>query len=199
MEPETAALAALIGARVKQQRQARGWTLDQLAERARVSRRMIVSVEQGTVNPSLGTLLRISEALEVGLPVLVDSPQPRPVRVSREGEHIELWSGAAGGRGLLVASAEERGAFELWEWTMGPGDARTSEPHTPGTRELVQVHSGALEVEIAGEATRLEPGDAIAFPGDLPHAYACRGDSPVRFSLAVSEPISGGRPEATHG
>lgn len=59
----TAALASVIGARVKQERQARGWTLDQLAEAAGVSRRMVVSVEQGDVNPSVGTLLRLSEAL----------------------------------------------------------------------------------------------------------------------------------------
>lgn len=199
METETAALAALIGSRVRQERQSRSWTLDQLADRAGVSRRMIVSVEQGTVNPSLGTLLRISEALQVGLPVLVESPQPRPIRVTRAGEHIALWTGAAGGRGLLVASADDRDAFELWDWTMGPGDARTSEPHTPGTKELVQVHEGALTIEVDGETTTLGPGDAISFPGDVPHSYSNRTASPVRFSLAVSEPIaSAPRSDAAH-
>ena len=44
------------------------WTLDQLAEAAGVSRRMVVNVEQGTANPSVGTLLRLGEALGVGLP-----------------------------------------------------------------------------------------------------------------------------------
>jgi transcriptional regulator with XRE-family HTH domain len=72
----TAALASAIGVRVRQERQSRRWTLDQLAEAAGVSRRMVVNVEQGTANPSVGTLLRISDALGVGLPALVEPPDP---------------------------------------------------------------------------------------------------------------------------
>ena len=78
MDEGTAALALAIGARVRQERQSRRWTLDQLAEAAGVSRRMVVNVEQGAANPSVGTLLRISDALGVGLPALVERPGPRP-------------------------------------------------------------------------------------------------------------------------
>ena len=60
-------LAHAIGARVKQQRMTRRWTLDQLASYAGVSRRVLVNVEQGAVNPRVGTLLRLSDALGVGL------------------------------------------------------------------------------------------------------------------------------------
>ena len=35
---------------------------------------MVVNVEQGTANPSVGTLLRISDALGIGLPALVRTP-----------------------------------------------------------------------------------------------------------------------------
>src|SRR5690606_4573568 len=100
--------------------------------------------EQGAVNPSLGTLLRISEALGVGLPALVEAHDEEPVRVTRAGDGMPLWSGAAGGRGLLVASAQDDGAFELWDWTLAPGDERRSEPHSAGTKELMQVHEGEL-------------------------------------------------------
>ena len=112
-----------IGARVRQVRQSRRWTLDQLAEVAGVSRRMVVNVEQGAANPSVGTLLRISDALGVGLPALVEPPQPKPVKVTRRGEGAVLWSGEAGGRGVLVAGTEPPDVVELWDWTLGPGDA----------------------------------------------------------------------------
>ncbi len=78
-------LAVAIGLRVKQERQSRRWTLDQLAEAAGVSRRMVVNVEQGEANPSVGTLLRISDALGIGLPALVEPPEPKPVKVTRKG------------------------------------------------------------------------------------------------------------------
>ena len=76
VDKDTAALAVAIGARVRQERQSRRWTLDQLAEAAGVSRRMVVNVEQGAANPSVGILLRISDALGIGLPALVEPPNP---------------------------------------------------------------------------------------------------------------------------
>jgi transcriptional regulator with XRE-family HTH domain len=114
MDGDAAKLAAAIGARVKQERRARGWTLDQLAGAASVSRRMVVSVEQGAVNPSVGTLLRLSDALGVGLPALVEPPELRSVKVTRCGGGAELWSGAAGGRGVLVAGTTPPDVVELW-------------------------------------------------------------------------------------
>ncbi len=78
--------------------------------------------------------------------------------------------------------------LELWDWTLGPGDRHPSEAHAPGTRELLHVQEGAVTVESGGRSVELQAGDAVAFPGDVPHAYANHGAAPARFSLAVSEP-----------
>ena len=201
MEQDTAALASAIGDRVKQERQARRWTLDQLAAAAGVSRRMVVSVEQGAVNPSIGTLLRIGDALGVGLPALVEPPRSRPVRVTRSGDGAVLWTGAAGGRAVLVAGTGRPDVVELWDWTLGPGDRHAGEAHTPGTEELLQVREGTVTVEAADRSVTLGPGDAVVFPGDAEHAYANAGPGPARFSLAVFEPGVGpkpSRPEDVH-
>lgn len=188
MDESTAALVSAIGVRVRQERQSRRWTLDQLAEAAGVSRRMVVNVEQGAANPSVGTLLRISDALGVGLPALVKPPRPKPVKVTRHGDGAVLWSSESGGRGVLVAGTEPPDVVELWDWTLGPGDHHASEAHTPGTKELVQVQQGTITVEVAGQPVTLDAGDAAAFPGDVAHSYANPGPQPARFSLAVFEP-----------
>jgi transcriptional regulator with XRE-family HTH domain len=184
----TAGLAAAIGTRVRHERQSRHWTLDHLADAAGVSRRMLVNVEQGVVNPSVGTLLRISDALGVGLPALVELPRPKPVKITRHGEGAVLWTGPSGGRGTLVAGTEPPDVVELWDWTLGPGDRHASEGHTPGTKELVQVQQGTITVETGDQSVWLDAGDAVAFPGDVPHAYVHAGDGEARFSLAVFEP-----------
>jgi len=188
MDESTAALASAIGVRVRQERQSRRWTLDQLSEAAGVSRRMVVNVEQGAANPSVGTLLRISDALGVGLPALVERPQAKPVKVTRRGDGAVLWSGQAGGRGVLVAGTEPPDVVELWDWSLGPGDHHISEAHTPGTKELVQVQQGTVTVEVADQPVTLDAGDAVAFGGDVAHSYANLGTQPARFSLAVFEP-----------
>lgn len=188
MDETTTALASAIGARVRKERQSRSWTLDQLAETAGVSRRMLVNVEQGAANPSVGTLLRISDALGVGLPALVEAPRPKPVKVTRSGDGAALWSGEFGGRGVLVAGTEQPDVVELWDWTLGSGDRHDSEPHSQGTKELLQVQQGSITVEVADESFALDAGDAVAFPGDVAHSYANPGSEPARFSLTVFEP-----------
>jgi transcriptional regulator with XRE-family HTH domain len=188
LDRSAAALALAIGVRVKHERQARRWTLDQLAAAAGVSRRMVINVEQGAANPSVGTLLRISDALGVGLPALVAPPHPKPVRVTRSGDGAVLWSSESGGRGVLVAGTDPPDVVELWDWSLAPGDQHLSEAHTPGTKELVQVQQGTIMVNVADQSVTLAAGDAVAFPGDVAHAYANPGPQPARFSLAVFEP-----------
>jgi quercetin dioxygenase-like cupin family protein len=162
---------------------------------------MLVNVEQGTANPSVGTLLRLSDALGIGLPALVEPPESAGLEVIRRGEGAELWSSDAGGRGVLLAGTRPPDVVELWDWTLAGGDQHSSEPHTVGTQELIQAQEGAITVEAAGRSVVLEAGDAVAFPGDVAHSYANHAQAPARFSLVVFEPDVGSahRQEVTHG
>lgn len=191
MGVDAQSLAALIGSRVRRERTDRGWTLDHLAELADVSRRMIVSVEQGAVNPSIGTLLRLSEALSLGLPTLVAPPHQDRVKLIRAGDGAALWKGASGGQGVLLAGTEPPNVVELWDWTLAPGEAHASDAHSQGTRELLHVHEGRLVVTVANATFTLCIGDALSFVGDEKHSYANPGDVLTRFSLTVYEPVGG--------
>lgn len=193
-------LALAIGARVKQERQTRQWTLDQLAEKAAVSRRAVVNVEHGAANPSVGTLLRISDALGIGLPTLVAPPAPKPVTVTRAGEGAALWAGDNGGRGVLLAGTEPPDVVELWDWMLGPGDHHASEAHSAGTKELIQVRDGTVAVHVDDQVVTLGAGDSISFPGDVAHGYANAGDGIANFVLTVFEPGVGSTgQEVRHG
>ncbi|HWH28750.1 MAG TPA: XRE family transcriptional regulator [Mycobacteriales bacterium] len=184
-------LSRLIGERVKAERQARQWTLDQLAEVSGVSRRMLINIEHGDANPSIGILLKLSDALGVGLSALVESPHVTAVTLTRSGTVPPLWTSAAGGRAVLVSSTVPPDVVELWDWALAPGDRYASEPHADGTRELLHVLDGQVVVEVAGEEVMLETGDALSFSGDLPHAYANPHAGPARFALSVFEPDVG--------
>src|SRR5208282_3633678 len=122
-----------IGGRVRRGRGSRGWTLDQLAERSGVSRRMLVSIEQGSANPSIATLLLVSDALGIGLPALVDMDRSPGLRVTRAGSAAVLWRGKLGGQAVLVAGTEPPDVTELWDWTLGPGESHSSEAHAAGS------------------------------------------------------------------
>jgi len=192
-------VARAIGGRVRQGRGSRGWTLDQLAERSGVSRRMLVSIEQGSANPSIATLLLISDALGIGLPALVDMDRSPGLRVTRAGTGAVLWRGELGGQAVLVAGTEPPDVTELWDWTLGPGESHSSPAHAAGTRELLLVLDGQVEVRVGQHAEVLAGGDSATFAGDQPHGYVNAGPQAARFALTVFEPGvgPGSRSEAT--
>jgi transcriptional regulator with XRE-family HTH domain len=192
-------VARAIGGRVRQGRNGRGWTLDQLAGRSGVSRRMLVSIEQGSANPSIATLLLISDALGIGLPALVEMDNPPGLRVTRAGAAPVLWRGKLGGQAVLVAGTEPPDVTELWDWTLGPGESHSSPGHAAGTRELLLVLDGHVEVRVGQHAAVLATGDSASFVGDLPHGYVNAGAQVARFALTVFEPGvgPGSRSEAT--
>jgi transcriptional regulator with XRE-family HTH domain len=186
-------ISHVIGGRVRQARGSRGWTLDRLAERSGVSRRMLVSIEQGSANPSIATLLRISDALGIGLPALVNMDRSPGLRVTRAGAAPVLWRGKLGGQAVLVAGTERPDVTELWDWTLGPGESHSSEPHAAGTRELLLVLNGELELKVGQRAEVLATGDSASFAGDLAHEYVNTDQGQVvRFALTVFEPTVGG-------
>ena len=188
-------IPAEVGARVRNARTLRGWTLDQLAERSGVSRRMIVNVEAGTSNASIATLLRLATALHVSLADVVSDVSPREVIVvTGPADREPLWRGSAGGRALMVASADTPDMLELWDWTMQPGDEYESEAHRLGTRELLHVLAGRLWLTVAGDIRELGEGEAASFEAAVPHRYANEGNVPLRFTMTVLEPLARVRP-----
>ena len=187
-------LVSVIGGRVRARRHARGWTLDDLAVRSGVSRRMLVNVEQGTTNASIATLLRLSQALGIGLPSLVAPNEGKTTFViNRAGSRPPLWTGAHGGEAFLAAGVTAPDVVELWDWTLAPTDAHASEPHVAGTRELLSVIEGEVILSVAGEEVVLHPRDAASFHGDVVHGYRNQGANTARFALTVYEPSEGGR------
>jgi len=199
MNEPTASLAVTIGERIRTERLQRRWTLDQLAGASGISRRQLVNVEQGEANPSIGTLLSLSDALGIGLPALVEPAHTSAVQVTRAGAGAELWTGTAGGRGVLLAGTHPPDVVELWEWSMHPGERHDSAPHSAGTRELLHVRSGTVELTVADDTFTLSVGEAASFRGDLSHAYAAGADEPTTFSLAVFEPGVGQRDTPDNG
>ncbi|WP_449276610.1 helix-turn-helix domain-containing protein [Leucobacter sp. GX24907] len=67
-----------LRARLNQLRADRGLTLDELSERAGISRRTLVGVSGGQVTGSLETWLRLAVALEVTYDALLQTALPNP-------------------------------------------------------------------------------------------------------------------------
>jgi transcriptional regulator with XRE-family HTH domain len=172
---------------VRALRSAHGWSLDQLAARAGVSKGVLVALEQGRGNPNLGTLIRISEALGVALTQLVQVEEEPPVRLFPPDRQVVLWRGTEGGTGTLLAGSDRRPSVEVWTWELRPGEARDSDAHVTGTREIVYVETGTLTLTVDGRSHEVTEGAAAVFFGDRRHSYTNDADVRCRFILAVMD------------
>ncbi|RKS79353.1 XRE family transcriptional regulator [Actinomadura pelletieri DSM 43383] len=182
---EQEAIGEAVARTVRALRASHGWSLDELAGRAGVSKGVLVGLEQGRGNPNLGTLIRISDALGVPLTRLVQVEEEPPVRLFRPERHVVLWQGENGGTGTLLAGSDPRPSLELWRWELQPGETRDSDAHVPGTKEIVYVNQGTLTLGVDGRTDLVGEGTAAVFVGDRPHSYANTTDGEVHFILAV--------------
>ena len=79
-----------IGARIKDVRQERGWTQDQLAQAVGVSRSAVAQWETGRAGQITGNLTRIAASLDVGVEFLMYGSDKRAASEVRQGDELAL-------------------------------------------------------------------------------------------------------------
>ncbi|MER6206113.1 MULTISPECIES: XRE family transcriptional regulator [unclassified Streptomyces] len=181
-------LTQSLARNVKHWRSVRGFTLDVLAARAAVSRGMLIQIEQARTNPSIGTVVKIGDALGVSITTLLDYEQGPKVRVVPAERAVRLWHTDAGSYNRLLAGTEAPGPLEMWDWRLMPGESSPSEPHPTGTVELVHVTTGELTLTVDGEDHVVPAGASATFEANTPHTYGNRGEEPMEMMMMVSVP-----------
>ncbi|MFI5836835.1 helix-turn-helix domain-containing protein [Micromonospora sp. NPDC051300] len=182
------AVTAAVARQVRELRAARGWSFEELAGRSSVSKGMLVQIEGGRTNPSIGTLCRVADAFGVNIAQLLEPAEENTVRVTSADEAPVLWRGANGGAARLLSGIGEPDMVELWDWRMRPGEALHSPDHPPGTREILHVLDGALTVTVDGVDHAVRAGETVEFHADRQHGYRTAGDGPVRLMMVTVTP-----------
>lgn len=149
-------------------RQVRALTQDTLAKSAGVPRSTIANLESGHGNPSLTVLLKVANSLAVPVDELLASPRAKTRKWSRS----ELVAQSTGKDVTMRSLIPERLPDELLNvMEFAPGATMRGSPHLPGTREYFTCLAGDITIFVAGERFDLQTGDALAFPGNVPHSY----------------------------
>lgn len=178
-------LSDRLARNVKQLRQARGLTQQQIAKISGLPRATCANLESGTANPTLGVLHRLALALSVSLEELIATPRadvkhyPRGTLPARHRGRVEV-------RTLLPDQLPATLAERL---ELPSGDRLVGVPHTPGTREYLTCETGRIELVAAGETWQLEEGDVVVFRGDQRHSYFNPGrKTAIGYSFVLLHP-----------
>lgn len=183
-------LTQSLAGNVRHWRNERNLSLDALAARAGVSRSMIVQIEQARTNPSIGTVVKIGDALGVSITTLLDYAQGPAVRIVPAEQAVRLWHTDAGSYNRLLAGAEAPGPLEMWDWQLMPGDSSSSDPHPAGTFELIHVTAGELTLTVGGTTFHVPAGSSASFEASAAHTYSNDGDTPTTMMMTISVPSS---------
>lgn len=157
-------LLAALGRRIRARREARGLSLQELAERAGWSRRFLVDAEAGRANPSVGKLAVLAEALGVSLGELCDLPPAgrRPRRFAL----IGLRGAGKSTLGRRLATELEVPFSELDDWIERRAGMRVDAIFEMEGSEGYRRHeAGALEDWLSHHGTGV-----LAVPGGIVHS-----------------------------
>lgn len=174
-------LPRLVGARLRKARHERGLSLGALAAAARVGKGSLSEIENGTRNPTLGTLYALAGVLGVPLATLLD-----------ERADTQVASPGVAAR-LLDVSHEEGHTVEVYRLRIDPGTVHQSVPHGPGVTEHLLVTAGRVRAGRPGEETEAGPGETATWVSDVPHTYAALGPSPAESVLVIRSPAPDAR------
>jgi transcriptional regulator with XRE-family HTH domain len=173
-----------VGGRLRSFRLMRGWTLDTLASRVKLSKSYLSRLEDGDRQPSVAALLSISRALGVSLGTLLsDEPQTRTVRVVRGAELP-----AVQGNGLVyqIHSGGSPGAAMQRLRITIPAGRTGNELYRHDGEEWLYVLSGKLTLVLGDKTYALGAGDSIYFDATIGHRLTADGERDVEAILVAS-------------
>jgi transcriptional regulator with XRE-family HTH domain len=174
-----AELAGRVAEQLREQRKRRGLSLDQLAQLTGVSRAALSQIETRKTNPTIGVLWKIAAGLGIAFSDLMGETRTG-LSILRRGEAQLLRStdGRFDSRPLMPAAGIPQ--VEMYELRLAARSRHASEPHGPGTREIVVVLSGSMRMTVGSHSDELGPGDAVVFDANKPHVYENPGGAEAR-------------------
>jgi transcriptional regulator with XRE-family HTH domain len=186
--PEDERALATLGARLRELRTEREWTLGDLATRSSLSQAYLSRIESGDRQPSLATLFTLARVLEVSVSnLLAVAPAPAARIVVRAGTVPErdinglFYTSLTGGAGQHRLQAAR---------VRVPPDRDGAERYQHEGEEWLYVLSGTLQLQVGGHTHVLHAGDVAHFDSSVPHRLSAPHEA---FAEALLLTVSGAR------
>jgi transcriptional regulator with XRE-family HTH domain len=179
-----------LGNAIRTHRKQAGMTLLDLAKQAGFSISYLSQIERNLLTPSIGTLRRLADALDIpaGQLMLKDASQPNsPVAVVRLKERKQLAFPGSNIHYELLTPDMRRRASLLW--VEAPPGSESGPLFSHEGEDGVVVLKGTIEVEVGSVWHRLEAGDSIYFNAGIPHRWRNSGSKPAE-AVWLSTPPS---------
>ena len=178
-------LAARLAANIRQLREGRSLTQEQMSRLSGIPRATWGHLESGSANPTLSVLHKVALALQVPLEELTSSPRA----TSRHYPKSALDTHKQGDGTIRKLLPDAIPGVVIDRMEIPAGGRIPGVPHMPGTREYLTCEAGEILLAVGGEQSRLAPGDVVVFRGDQRHSYRNPGSrTAVGYSVVLLAP-----------
>ncbi|RJR18966.1 MAG: XRE family transcriptional regulator [Desulfobacteraceae bacterium] len=180
---------AHVGEKVKAVREARGLSLKDISQRTDLDPELLEQIEQGSLNPPLGTVIKLAKALDMKMGYLISGEENRPYTIVRKDDRkvVSRYDSKKGKyygyQYESLAPHKKDRRMEPFLVTLEPSNTKEERSSHDG-QEFIFVLNGNMEVWLEKEVHVLGPGDAIYYDSSIPHLVKCHGKEATRI-LAV--------------
>ena len=175
-----------IARQVRLERDARGWSLADLAERSGVARATISKIERGETSPTAVILVRLAGAFDLTLARLLLRAEGGGHRFSRAADQ-PTWRDPETGYVRRQVFSRPDHPVEVARIEL-PAGQRVDMPASSYTliRQAVWVQSGDLVIQEGGDRHVLGAGDCLGFgpPGDV--TFANETAAPCSYVVVIA-------------
>jgi transcriptional regulator with XRE-family HTH domain len=166
MTQEDGDLDSLVRKRIRALRVAQGWSLDELATRAKLSPSSLSRIENGQRRLALDQLVTLARALDTSLDQLVET----------DTDDVIVSPMIDGAHGLMRWPIRaEPGMTVMRQRMTNPPPDNPASLRAHSGREWLVVLSGTAVLLLGNRRFRVETNQAAEFPTMLPHAIGTAG------------------------
>ena len=184
LEAGAVALSGQLGKTVQRLRKAYNLSLSELSEQSGVAKSIISQIERNETNPTLSTIWRLSQALDVSIDRFLQSSEDEPfVEKSTKADTPILVSDDGKCRLAIIGWINTVEWLQWYDFQADPGGVLESDPHQRGSVECLSVLSGELEVEVAGAVETARAGETLRYRCDRAHVIRNKSQQPAHATM----------------
>jgi transcriptional regulator with XRE-family HTH domain len=178
-------MEASIARQIRLEREARNWSLAELAEQSGVAKASISKIERGEMSPSAVILLRLATAFDLTLAGLLLKAEGEKPRLSRVADQ-PVWRDPATGYLRKQIFSRSDHPLEMVQVELPPGKQVTMPASSYSRiRQILWVQLGTLTLTESGERHVLEAGDCLGFGPPSEVTFANESKMSCQYIVAL--------------
>lgn len=180
-----------IGDRIRRLREEKGLSIAQLSHLTGFDEKILRDIEENRVSPQLGTIIKLSKALDSALQRLIAGEGQQLYAITRRHE-----------RKVVARSSTDRGQRAAYTYMSLAPEVKgrhmealmvqleqmdEKAPSVHGGEEFIHVLEGVVTLQIGRERFELEPGDSAYYLSTTPHLLSAREGRARILAVIYSE------------